>query len=531
MSRLLTELIAAILEAGSKQDPVLQYRDKKGKSRSGKASSLAGYAADTPGRKAYDDWKSGQGGKAIAAEPEKAGDKDAQQPATSTQRGQRAPATRDGAGTNRQKPKVPQSAEVPMSVAPGTTPPKPLTKGSAKRDTELLDSTIEQMNNRGFDSPDDAQRFDTFTSLWKSFLGAPTYEEQVKAVRALAEYNMIEAGASGKKIYVTSNTGLTYKHMCSDRGSDTAVTRLMNQIISAEGIQVGMRGSAADRALADMSGKHNEAGVTAYLDPNSKNKEAYKNAEDRYKQLGGDSDAADLRNKDAADVIVNSLPKGAKIINATQVGGIGPIELKRLGINPKTDPTDILIEYSVNGKKQVMKISAKIYTDPRNITMKNSGVTKAGADYLGEPEGSEVDAIWPRLWKKYKWTPDMPDEEKITRKSKLRQEYLKTYAGEMEKLAKTKEGQDRLLKMWQAVHGCGKNVHTLVIDKSSGKSELKSPDHYCKPSTPFKVKYDGIKVVIEMNTGGPQTLQIDMKTEDRGSPKLLFRHIIRDKKK
>ena len=161
--------------------------------------------------------------------------------------------------------------------------------------------------------------------------------------------------------------------------------------------------------------------------------------------------------------------------------------------------------------------------------MKNSGVKKAGVDYLGEPEGASIDKEWPSLVKKYKWTPDMPDEEKKELKSKLKQAYLKKYAGEMEKLAKTEKGQARLLKMWQSVHGCGKNVHTLVINKSTNESSLKSPSHYCSPKTPFKVKYDGVKVVIDMSTGGPQTLQIDLKTEDKGSPKLLFRHIVRDK--
>ena len=100
----------------------------------------------------------------------------------------------------------------------------------------------------------------------------------------------------------------------------------------------------------------------------------------------------------------------------------------------------------------------------------------------------------------------------------------------MEKLSKNPKGQQRLLDMWRSVHGCGKDVYTLVINKSTNQSELKSPSYYCDPKVPFKVRYDGIKVVIEMNTGGPQTLQIDLKTEDRGSPKLLFRHIIREKK-
>jgi len=431
--------------------------------------------------------------------------------------------------TTKQKlPNLPQSTEVPVSNAPGDTPAKPLPRGAAAKDEEILKSTIDKMESRGFDNPEDVTRFNTVTELWRAFLGAPSYEEQVKAVRALADLKLIQGGASGKKIYMAPTTGLVPKHLCGTQG--TAVTRLMNQIIKDEGIEVDMRGSAADRALADLSGKHNEAGVTAYLFPSEENQKAYKSVEGRYSQFGGDAKAADERNKIAAQAVQSELPKGAKITNAVQVGGAGATRLRELGIDPKTDPTDIIVEYEVGGKKQMMKISAKIYTDPRNITMKNSGVKKAGVDYLGEPEGNVIDKAWPEMVKKYKWTPDMPDEEKKELKSKLKQEYLKIYAGEMEKLAESKEGQQRLLKMWQSVHGCGKNVHTLVINKSTNESSLKSPSHYCAPKTPFKVKYDGVKVVIEMSTGGPQTLQIDLKTEDRGSPKLLFRHIVRDKK-
>lgn len=439
------------------------------------------------------------------------------------------PAPKKPTGTSPAKvPSVPQSAEVPMSNAPGSTPPKALTKGSAARDEEILIDTENKLESRGFPTPEDATRFKALTGLWRAFLGAPSYEEQVKAVRAMADQKLIEGGASGKKIYMTPITGLPPKHMCGQAG--TAVTKLMNQIIADEGIEIGMRGNAADRALADLSGKHNEAGVTAHLFPSTENKEAYKNVESRYKQLGGDSIAADERNKMAADAVRAALPKGAKITSALQVGGVGATRLKQLGIDPKTDPTDIIVEYQEGGKTKMMKISAKIYTDPRNITMKNSGVKKAGADYLGEPEGGAIDKAWPEMLKKYKWTPDMPDEEKVKLKAGLKQAYLKKYAGEMEKLSNTKEGQKRLLKMWQSVHGCGKDVHTLVINKSTNQSELKSPSHYCEPKLPFKVKYDGVKVVIEMSTGGPQTLQIDLKTEDKGSPKLLFRHIVRDKK-
>ena len=38
-----------------------------------------------------------------------------------------------------------------------------------------------------------------------------------------------------------------------------------------------------------------------------------------------------------------------------------------------------------------MKISAKIYSNPNDITMKNSGTKTAGVDYLGEEIGKPID--------------------------------------------------------------------------------------------------------------------------------------------
>lgn len=424
---------------------------------------------------------------------------------------------------------VPQKKEVPMSAAPGSIPAKPLKPAAALRDKQILDNTESSMESRGFDSNDDRKRFYVFTDLWRAFIGAPTYEEQVKAVSALADKNFIQRSPNGKKIYVTPITGLTPKHMCSTSGADTSVTRLMNAIIEREGIVVPLRGGSADRALAAVSGTHNEAGVTRYLFESPENLQRYEALTQRYQSLGGDIVAADERNKTGADVVRAFLPKKAKITNATEVGSVGAKRLRELGIDPKADPTDILVEYIDANKRYIMKISAKIYTDPRNITMKNSGVKKAGVYYLGEKEGQSVDEEWKKLWKKYKWDMNMSEEERVVRKSALRQAYLKLFASKMEKLAKTDDGQKQLLKMWKEVHGCGKGVHTLVINKKTNQSELRGPSYYCNPKVPFKVRYDGTSVVIEMRTGGPQTLQIGLKTEDKSSPKLMFRHIIRGK--
>jgi hypothetical protein len=279
--------------------------------------------------------------------------------------------------------------------------------------------------------------------------------------------------------------------------------------------------------MANASGVHNEAGVVAHIFPSKENKAAYSEISKTYGELGGNLKEADAANKKAADMIKSALSPNAKVTDCKQVGGIGEKALKQMGIDPKTDPTDIVVYYTEGGKQKIMKISAKVYTNPKNITMKNSGVVGAGVDYLGEPEGSIIDKKWPDIRKKYQWTPDMSEEEKATRKAGMKQAYLQSFAGEMEKLSKSPEGQKRLLDMWRNVHGCGKNVYTLVTNKTTGSVDIKAPSYYCEPTQPFKVKYDGVKVVIEMNTGGPQFLQIDMKTEDVGSPKLLFRHRVR----
>ena len=94
----------------------------------------------------------------------------------------------------------------------------------------------------------------------------------------------------------------------------------------------------------------------------------------------------------------------------------------------------------------------------------------------------------------------------------------------MQQLSKTPEGQQQLLAMWNSVHGCGNNVHTLITNKHTGECVLRDPEYYCSPEVPFKVEYDGIKVRIKMSTSSEQFLEVTMKTENSKSPILLFRH-------
>lgn len=357
---------------------------------------------------------------------------------------------------------------------------------------------------------------------WLKYLNADTKEQKIEVLRELAEYNLIEGHAGGKKIYLSANTTIPYKHLSGTSG--TAVTEEMNQLITEAGIDVPLRGGAKDRALADMSGKHNEAGVVFYLFSSNENKNSYNQTQKTFKQLGGDESKFDEINKKAANSIKNLLPKGVKISGAQQVGGVGKTALMKLGIDPKVDPTDLIVTYTnEDGAHAIMKISAKTYTDPSNITMKNAGVTHAGEIYLGNI-GKSVDEQVSTLRNKYVWDDSMTEKEKAEQKKGLKQEYLSLFSEKMVELSKTNEGQKQLTKMWKDVHGCGKNVYTQIINKNTSEVEIKSPDYYCTPKPPYEIKYDGVKLIINMGGQDNTFIQIDMKTEDKGSPKLLFRH-------
>ena len=396
---------------------------------------------------------------------------------------------------------------------------KPFSSATAKSEQAKLAKIDELLAGQDDNT---LQRAEVLKQNWDQFVNAKTREERVQAVRELADNNLIEGHAGGKKIYLSPNSALPYKHLTGASG--TSVSEEMNKIIQEEGIDVPMRGGAKDRALADMSGKHNEAGVVAYLFPSDENKKAYQSTQNTLKELGGDEAKFDAINKKAAEVMKSSLPEGSQITGAQQVGGVGKNALAQLGIDPKVDPTDLIIQYKdKDGNDQIMKVSAKTYTDPKTITMKNSGVNNAGATYLGDI-GKDLDAKVGELRKKYAWNDSMSDQEKADQKKNLKQAYLGEFSSKMEELSKTREGQQKLTDMWKDVHGCGKNVHTQVINKKTGDVQMKSPDHYCNPTPPFGVKFDGVKLVINMGGKDKSFLQVDMKTEDKGSPKILFRH-------
>lgn len=416
---------------------------------------------------------------------------------------------------------LPDGDPAKVEVNTDKTTTKVYSDREIQKEVEKLDDIDRYLKDADVDTK---ERAELLKYSWNKYMKAETKEEKIEALREMAENNLIEAHMGGKKIYLSPNTSLPYKHLTGGSSEGTTVTREMNELIKEAGIDVPARGNAKDRALADMSGKHNEAGVVAYLFPSDENKTAYESTQNSLKQLGGNESRFDEINKKAADAIKAQLPDGVKITGAQQVGGVGKTTLVQLGIDPKVDPTDLIVKYKdVDGTEKIMKISAKTYSDPKNITMKNSGTGNAGVTYLGDI-GKEVDEQIGKWREEFTWNDSMDDDEKADNKRKLKQTYLKAFGEKMANLAESSQGQEQLIKMWKDVHGCGQNVYTQIINKKTGDVQIKPPDYYCEPEPPFKVEYDGVKLVINMGGQDDNFLQIDMKTEDKGSPKLLFRH-------
>jgi hypothetical protein len=534
LSSIKNELIGNLLEGDNFKNPalnkVISYKSVNGEDAEGKVgnllrrpseedahkqavSALGGEDSDTY-KKAMKDL-GGEGQPEKKAEKEKEGDgksgEEKEQPKTGTALN---PNTSAGKSYIDSLP----DTDLAKKTAADT---KIYSEREIQKEVEKLNSMDEYLT----DADDDTkERAALLKESWNKYLNAQSKEEKIEAINEMAENNLIEAHMGGKKIYLSPNTALPYKHLTGGGSEGTAVTREMNELIKEAGIEVPARGNAKDRALADMSGKHNEAGVVSYLFPSDENKKAYESTQTSFKNLGGDEARFDEINKNAAESIKAILPEGAEITGAQQVGGIGKTALAQLGIDPKVDPTDLIVQYKdKDGNDQIMKISAKTYSDPKNITMKNAGTGNAGETYLGEI-GKEIDEQIGQWRDEFEWDDSMSDEQKADKKRGLKQRYLQTFGDKMAELAKTEKGQEQLGKMWKDVHGCGQNVHTQIINKKTGKVDIKSPDYYCEPTPPFEIKYDGVKLVINMGGQDDKFLQMDMKTEDKGSPKLLFRH-------
>ncbi len=357
---------------------------------------------------------------------------------------------------------------------------------------------------------------------WEKFTNAETEEERIEAVQALVNppASLIARNSPGKanrKIYLTDlAAGMDYKDMMLGKDGDS-LTQLMRDVIDRNGLFVDMRASSADRTLAKVSGDHNEAGVCAILDPSEENTSEYNKIRETYSSLAGSDKKANKQNEAAAEKVKDYLSKmnpPCEVERAEAMGHLGNNDIKdKYNIDPKTNPTDFFV-YCKDGTRK--GISAKIYSDPTSITMKNSGTKKASSHYLGD---SSIDEKLDSLKEKHSIGNKPTNEEKAAFKT----EYLRLWTDSMEELSKTPNGQKKLTRMWNEVHGCGEDVATLITNKKTGEVTLHEPNHYCDPEGPLKVQFNGKKISVQF---GKETQWTEMvcKTEKDGSVKLLFNH-------
>ena len=445
--------------------------------------------------------------------------------------------------------------------------------GYEKQGKEQIAQRIEEI--------DDSVTKETAQEVQKrmdQFMEAETDEEKEEILRWMADNNLIQINtedpkAKKHKIYFdTVLTGLERKTL----GNGNATSREMWRILHEKQIAVPFRGSSADRALADMSGKHNESGMVLLLSPEGspnyeENRKIHEGNKKSYEGLGGDEKAAHQRNVDMANKIKETIPGGSKISDGQNTGGIGSDALaEQFNINNKVDATDLIVFYtppdpdpSVKvptvaeyekklGKKfkdmtaeemeereeligkrlgGMRKISAKAYSDPTSITVKNSGV-RAGSEYLNDPEMDDTLVGITKNPENNYQEPGLSKDEVDDRKKKMKREYMTAMQDKMEEMAKSDDGQKQLLKMWKDAHGCGHDVYTSVSNKKTGESILHDPDHYCNPKQPFSIGRNETSITITLDDNVEDSLQLDLKTEMASSQKLLMRHLAKkDKKK
>ena len=284
-------------------------------------------------------------------------------------------------------------------------------------------------------------------------------DDKEKILRNLVDNKLISVNTTNpdsktKKVYFDSVlSGLDRKAL----GNGDKFSEDMHRIMQERGIDPPQRLASADRALADMSGKHNESGMVFLLTPKGsegyeENKKIHARTILSYSELGGNAGESNKRNESMVAEVTKALPKGAKITNAKNTGGIGKEALLKMGINPKVDPTDLVVYYEKDGKQEMMKISAKAYSDPSHITMKNSGARKAGSEYLGNPE-FDATLVSITTNPKYNYQEEgISDEEKSARKLAMKREYMKNMAKEMDEMVKPGSDGEKHLKNAKIYH-------------------------------------------------------------------------------
>ena len=546
LSQIKSELITNLLEADDKNfksqvlNKTVKYTDKNGDEKEGKVGNLLRLAQDSPGRIAAEKLLpkdgtperdeinnelggEGQPSRDIEKEKEKKDGGEGEQgaePETGT-----ALTGKAGDSYRESLPKNDPAYKEPESDKPKKDDGefKKLSAATLSTKKSQLEDARRRIESGDYDD-DTKKAYDVFEENMNKLLNAQSDEERLEAIGTLAENGFLRRNGNGKKLYIT-NLPLPSKQVTGEQGD--ALGELVNKLAQENEIDIPLRDESVDRMLANTSGLHNEAGVVALLDPSEKNLNEYNSLRGEYTDYGGDEEAAHKQNEAAVEGIKAELEKkfpGGKVKAATQVGGIGENKLKELGIDPKKDPTDVLIEVEMqDGTTQYMKVSMKVYADPSNITMKNSGMSDAGSHYLGAPD---IDEQLQSLREKHNYLEKGISPQQVEeRKRAFRKEYLTLFSSKMDELSKTDEGQNKLMEMWQEVHGCGNDVYTSVTNKNTGKTEVHPPDHYCKPKTPFKVEYDGVKVVVRMGGENDDAfLELVCKTESSGSPKILLNH-------
>lgn len=233
---------------------------------------------------------------------------------------------------------------------------------------------------------------------------------------------------------------------------------------------------------------------------------------------------ADLCNQKAAQAMVKYLD-GKEITGVQQVGALGKAELAKRGIDDKKDPTDVIVYYlDENGEQKALKVSMKIYKNINAITVKAAGIKTAANYYLGEQAKHIDQQVLPQLLQKYNYGQEgISNNERAKRFTQFRKQYMQAYQVQMVKLMQSEQGQQKLLKMWRQVHGCGSDTCTCVSDMGKGNAQMRPPDYYCKPKMPFKVEYKGSKISIEFSEKGQKYLDIQVaRSTNWGTSSLKF---------
>ena len=419
----------------------------------------------------------------------------------------------------------------------------------------------------------------------EGFANAKTDEEKAERLNELAQNRLIEMNfAEAEELRDSKNPNKftkkklkVYPALMSGLGKDDIVGakslgREMHRIANKYNLVVPISQSSKVAARSDMSGKHNEIGMVAEImgdddTPEAKEaKELYDTNERKLMELQDEPGSKTAKaiiernreiNRGFAKMFREDIEKnlGGEVTGAEQVGGLGHDGLlEKYGIDDKVNPTDLIIFYKdKDGKDQMYLVSAKIYKSDTSITMKNSGVKEFGNSYAGgdPPDFDEYSAEDEEFNKEVADLINLHDYRKHSKSTKKDSPFMKEKRAYKEafaqKLGKRMQelandptgapgngkegppwsaGQQRMLKTWHQVHGCGYGVRTSVAITGGKEPELKlhDPDHYCEPKMPFSVDIKDTSCEIHVgDKDAKEYVKFNAKTEKDG-PKALFYH-------